>query len=499
MNWFISLPLELRIAVMAFLGVLVGSQMNRGIYRLAWFRHDIGPWSPPHGDALPRGKYDRLPILGWWLLRRESSVHGRGFWVRPLLLELAMGIGFAALYWYEVDQGAVLVRGRGVFVPPPLLSSWVAHVQFLSHLVLISLMMVATFIDLDEQTIPDAITIPGTLLGLLFAAVLPESRAIVTVPAAIAGSGYAAEFLHLCSGTGRPNVGDWPAWLDGSSGLFIGLACFIAWCLAIIPWTWTLRRGLIMAVRFWLASIPRRPSTVPIAVLGGMGGAVITAVWFIGGTRWESLLSSLVGMAVGGGMIWAVRIVGSAALRQEAMGFGDVTLMAMIGSFTGWQPTLIIFFLAPFSAILIAVAQFAVSRRHDIAFGPYLCLATLFWILRSGSIWRDYGLPIFSMGWLVPAIGGSGLLLMGGMLQFWRLIRDALFPWEPDETSALPQAAPQATVESNGPGFLPAFQPRPASCDHPLRKMISLQPPEPPIPGSRQLGHRPPGSQLFRH
>lgn len=485
-------------AVAAILGVIVGTQVNRGIYRLAWFQRDIGPWSRPSADAAQRSWYDRLPILGWWLLRRESSLHGRGFWVRPLLLELAMGVTFAVLYWYEVDQRGLFPQDRSAFVPTGLITPLVLHLQLFSHLVLISLMMLATFIDLDEQTIPDAITVPGTLLGLLFSSVFPASRAIVAVPAAVGGSGYAAEFLHLCSGTGRPGIPEWPAWLNGPSGLIIGLSCFSAWCVAIIPWTWTLRRGLLKAVQFWLASISRRPSTAPIAGMGVTGAAVITSIWSSGGTRWESLLSALVGLAVGGGIIWAVRIVGSAALRQEAMGFGDVTLMAMIGSFTGWQPTLIIFFLAPFSAILIAVAQFAVSRRHDIAFGPYLCLATLFWSLRSGGIWRDYGLPIFSMGWFVPAVGVSGLLLMGGMLQLWRLVRDALFPWVPGADACPPCPGPPTVVQSSDPEIWPAFPFRPAGGEHPLRKTISLQPPEPPIPRSRQLGHRPPGSQLFR-
>jgi hypothetical protein len=177
------------------------------------------------------------------------------------------------------------------------------------------------------------------------------------------------------------------------------------------------------------------------------------------------------------------------------MGFGDVTLMAMIGSFTGWQPILIIFFLAPFSAILIAVTQFLVSRRHDIAFGPYLCLAAFFWILRSGSLWRDYGLSIYSMGWFVPAVGVCGLVLMGGMLQAWRLVRDALFPWE-----ELPTPDPAALAPDMGhPGESdPPLPPRTAAGQHPLRKKISLQPRDPSLPRSRQVGAQAPGSQLFR-
>lgn len=251
-------------------------------------------------------------------------------------------------------------------------------------------------------------------------------------------------------------------------------------------------------MRYWLASIPRRAATIPIAVMALCGSLLIAAVWYLGEARWESLLSALVGMAVGGGTIWAVRIVGSAALQQEAMGFGDVTLMAMIGAFTGWQATLIIFFLAPFSAVLIAFAQFMASRRHDIAFGPYLCLAALIWILRSGTIWVDYGLPIFSMGWFVPAIGASGLLLMGGMLKLWGTIRDAFFPYIPEEDEVPQRPVIASTKAAIGEEFSSAPPARSPTSEHPLRKTISLQPPRPSIPGSRQLGQHPPGSQLFR-
>lgn len=493
MNWILSLPLEVRLVIMFLLGLLIATQVNRGIYRLAWFSRDIGFWSRPAPHAPPRGPFDWIPIVGWWFLRRESPLHGRGFWIRPLLIELSMGIGFAALYWYEVDQAAVLKSDGPFMIPPPL----VLHLQLLSHLILLSLMMVATFIDFDEQTIPDAITIPGTLLGLLISLAFPPSRTLVHVPSP---AGYAIEYLHLSSGTARPGMPDWPPSLNGPLGLVLGLGCVIAWCVAIIPWTWTTRRGMLMAFRFWWASIPRRPSTIPIAVMGAVVSAVVAGVWLAGGSRWESLLSSLVGLAVGGGTIWLVRVAGSAALGQEAMGFGDVTLMAMIGAYTGWQPTPIIFFMAPFSAVIIAVIQYAVTRRNDIAFGPYLCLAATFWIVKSGALWWNYGRRIPELGWYFPAILISGLVLMGGMLRLWRLIREAFFPFEPDEDW---QPAPQQTsvpAEKSSLGIDVSAAPVRSSCSqpHPLRKVIRLQPPASPIPGSRQLGQRQAGTQLFR-
>jgi prepilin signal peptidase PulO-like enzyme (type II secretory pathway) len=137
------------------------------------------------------------------------------------------------------------------------------------------------------------------------------------------------------------------------------------------------------------------------------------------------LITSLAGLAFGGLLVWSVRIVGRAALHKEAMGFGDVTLMAMIGAFLGWQTTLVVFFLSPVAALFIALTQWILTGRRDIAFGPYLCLSALFVIVCWPTVWGrvDY---VFRMGWIVPALFAACLLLMMGMLMFWRFAEELM-------------------------------------------------------------------------
>ena len=412
MDWFSTAP-GLVIGLFCF-GALVGGQINRGIYRLAWYPRAIGPWSKPHDDAPSRRWFDRIPVIGWLGLSREAGVHGRGYWIRPLLIELVMGIGYVALYGYEVQQVGVYTVA-GLIIAPGVAT---LQAQLIAHLVLISLMMVATFIDFDEQTIPDAITIPGALAGLLFAAALPASMPLVTTSFSLPP--FALEPLTVTS----PNP--WPAWLNGTAGLGLGLFCFWGWCLAVIPWTWTTRRGWSKACAFFVASIRRQSASKWIGLLAVVGALAIVGVWSLGNPWWPSLFTSLVGMAFGGGLIWAVRIIGRQALGQEAMGFGDVTLMAMIGAFTGWQATLAIFFLAPVAAVFISVTQWILTRRRDIAFGPYLCLATLVLLLRWGSIWHESIGHVFATGWLIPGMVLLCLALMWAMLIILRFLRMAV-------------------------------------------------------------------------
>ena len=214
----------------------------------------------------------------------------------------------------------------------------------------------------------------------------------------MAGGQVDLRFMHLAS----PN--HWPASLDGfpnTVSLVLGLACLWPWCVAILPRTWYARHGWRRAIELCVARVVRTPVTRRILRMGIFVSAVTAIVWYQGGASWEALLSALVGMAASGGLVWLVRIVGTAVLNREAMGFGDVTLMAMIGAFLGWQPCLVIFFLAPFAGLVVGVLRLILFRDKEIPYGPFLCLATLLVIL----YWPPSGLaragPL-RIGWLVP-------------------------------------------------------------------------------------------------
>ena len=124
------------------------------------------------------------------------------------------------------------------------------------------------------------------------------------------------------------------------------------------------------------------------------------------------MLTALVGLAASGGIVWAVRLIGTAALRREAMGFGDVTLMMMIGTFLGWQAGLILFFLAPFAGLVIGLMQLVLRRDDVIPYGPFLCLAAAAVVVGWAPIW-NWAQPIFGLGWLVPAMLIVCLALLG--------------------------------------------------------------------------------------
>lgn len=411
MNLILSIPMQARLAVVFAVGVCIGSVVNWAVYRFAWNWRSISPWSPPDPSAPPRRLLDRLPIVGWLGLRRETALHGAGFWIRPMLLEIATGLGFVWLYWWEIGKAGLLPPGIVQLLTPEVLG--ILHEQFAMHVVLISLMLAASMIDVDEKTIPDEITVVGTLVGLLAAAVLPNSLLPVI--------SQNDSFLHLAS----PN--DWPRSLDGSpyiASLSLGLACWWAWCVAILPRTWYSRHGCRRAMQLCCARVRREPNTRRILRMAVMGSLAITLVWYRGGLGWHGLLSALVGMAASGGLVWAIRVIGTVVLRREAMGFGDVTLMAMLGTFLGWQPCLIVFFLAPFAGLVIGVLRMILFRDKEVPYGPFLCLAALLVIVRWDAVWARTQYA-FDLGWIVPLIVLGCLVLMAAMLGTWRLILSA--------------------------------------------------------------------------
>ncbi len=164
----------------------------------------------------------------------------------------------------------------------------------------------------------------------------------------------------------------------------------------------------------------------PLRTLTLFGSTAIVCVWALGEGAWAGLLTALIGLVASGGMVWAVRLIATGALRKEAMGFGDVTLMMMIGTFLGWQASIITFFVSPFAALVVGAVQY-VSRRDDvIPFGPFLCLAAAVVVVAWASFWM-WATPLFVWGWLVPAVLIICLALLGVMLTIWRIFKEFLF------------------------------------------------------------------------
>ena len=344
-------------------------------------------------------------MIGWLGLRREAGLHGAGYWVRPMSLELFTGAALAILYWWEVVGCALvppfpqILAPVGVLAPARIALETIRHEQFLAHVVLFCFMLVAFWIDIDEMTIPDSATIPGTLLGLAIVTLWPV-RAIAgrcrrTLRTADIGLGLAD------LATGQPTLAG-PG-LDAVAGLGRGACGLLRMVPRPAPGRWYTRHGYLRAVRIFAARMVRQRTTYGLLARSVLGSGAIAGIWRLGGPHWIGLASGLAGIVVGGGLVWIVRVLATIALRREAMGFGDVTLLAMIGAFLGWQAAVLIFFLAPLAAVFVGLGRLLLRGEKEIPYGPFLCLAAAATVLAWPAVW-NFSYIYFTLGWKLIAV-----------------------------------------------------------------------------------------------
>lgn len=102
-----------------------------------------------------------------------------------------------------------------------------------------------------------------------------------------------------------------------------------------------------------------------------------------------SLVDSLLGLLVGGGILWTVAWSYELLAGREGMGGGDIKLLAMIGTFLGWKSVLLTLLLASFIGSFIGIA-IMVARREDtrlaIPFGPFLAMGALVALFFGSSL-----------------------------------------------------------------------------------------------------------------
>ncbi len=432
-----NLPASVCCVLLMVVGAVISAFINWAIYSWSVFsRRPISPWMrllEEEQDLLAdRTWLDRIPVYGWIRLRRHHE--GAWTWIRPLLIDTVWIIGLP-WFWHWQHGGGLLGFNAGGL---PVLPNWsfYAEVWFWSHTLLIALLFIATFIDFDERLIPDQITIPGTIAGLCIAAALPSSK--LPQMAAVAG-GAVVEWINFRS----PHPFDPPPtvhWCFGWMGLLLALGVFTIWILSLFPRISPFHLGFGKGIKFTFASVlrpkrktqcalrtvERRPfglSKILFALLA-IGLPLLALAWMmLPEENWISLMGAVIGMAVAGGLIWGIRLVGGAVLGMQVMGFGDVTLMAMIGTFIGWQASVAGFIYGIIAAMLFAMILFVIFRDSYLAFGPYLAFGAVYSIFNWKHIWANgrHGFFAFGAGLLVVLL--VSLILMAVLLPIVRWLK----------------------------------------------------------------------------
>src|ERR1700687_3455948 len=130
------------------LGPVIGSFLNVCIWRLPTGQSIVSPPSHCPACRTPVRSYDNIPIISYMLLRGRCRSCQTSIALRYPAVEALTGLMFALL--------------AGHFGWSPMLAVYALFVAAL---------IVITFIDWDHQIIPDVLSLPGIVVGLLVSAV----------------------------------------------------------------------------------------------------------------------------------------------------------------------------------------------------------------------------------------------------------------------------------------------------------------------------------------
>ncbi|HUF47940.1 MAG TPA: prepilin peptidase [Vicinamibacterales bacterium] len=127
--------------------------------------------------------------------------------------------------------------------------------------------------------------------------------------------------------------------------------------------------------------------TLPGIVLG-----LSASVWLPPG-----LPSAAIGAAIGAAIPWTIRWIWFQARGVEAMGLGDVKMLAMIGAFLGWQQVWLVLLLSSLAGALVGIALTATGHRSmqsRLPFGTFLAAAAFVASLGGENV-LDWYLSLF--------------------------------------------------------------------------------------------------------
>jgi leader peptidase (prepilin peptidase)/N-methyltransferase len=396
---------------MTIVGACVGSFLNVVIYRLPAGESIVHPPSrcPKCGYGL--AWYDNIPVLAWFWLRGRCRKCGNPISVQYPLVEAITAILFGG--WFFICYSTNL---RPDFVDTGFAVTWPVYGVYV---VLFAALLAATMIDARHYIIP--LSIPWLVIAV----------AVVALPVAAAMQPRLVEEqtkrwsrveptmithrikVERVSAAPHTEGASLPMAVGGVVGLALAMAGV---SMKLLPRSFDdpqadppiLGTGEAdqkaaqssgrkdesasnEAPEHWLTHPhPRREVLKELLyVLFPVVGAVIGAM--VVGPRmahtpmpeWLGVLGGvLLGLLGGGAVVWGTRIFGTLAFGKEAMGLGDVHLMAAVGAVCGWRVAVVAFFVAPFlglayTAVAQGVGRLLKREVHMIPYGPHLAAATI--------------------------------------------------------------------------------------------------------------------------
>ena len=233
LNLFLQIPLEIRLLLLFLAGAVIGGQLNRGIYRLAYNRRlDRALVAARRESGPPLGAITCRSLAGWAWPASRRSARGRLLGAAALI-ELACGIGLrGALLLGDQRRpladlpglaGAVTAGAFALAMPEPSVAHFADDCGHLHRLRRAN--------DSRRGYRPRHAGGSAAGGGRADLAVANDRMAGARLGSLLVSS---AVVLARSGWMGR---GDWRR----------GWPAFGGWCLAIVPSLWTMRRGLVKA------------------------------------------------------------------------------------------------------------------------------------------------------------------------------------------------------------------------------------------------------------
>jgi leader peptidase (prepilin peptidase)/N-methyltransferase len=231
------------LASFAFLGGMVtGSFVGVVAHRLPRGGSIVGPRSVCDSCGTQIAAYDNVPVFSWLILRGRCRDCGSPIPLRYPLVELVMGVAFAA-------TAIVLHADPG---------------QLALGLVFVAMLAAITLTDLERQIIPNSILLAGAVAGLILAAATdPSSLPERAIAATAAGGVLLAIGLAYPRGMGMGDVK-----LAAVMGLYLGSAVAPALLVGVLA-------GALVGLGIMLArGSEARKLAVPFGPFLALGGVV---------------------------------------------------------------------------------------------------------------------------------------------------------------------------------------------------------------------------------